>query len=88
MIEVVRLGSKSNATVVRIVSASGGGVVSVGSSSGGTITVPVSSGTGSRDGERWWQGVGDPPDVIVGSRPGDWYWDTESGDVYELTEGL
>ena len=77
-IQVVRVGNKSFATVVRVESVSPG--VSV---------VPVNTGVGSAGtGERWWQGEGPPPDLIVGAKVGDWYWDTISGNVYELTEGV
>lgn len=76
-VQVVRVGTTSSATVVRV----------EGIGSGSTV-VPVSSGSGPRTGERWWQGEGPPPDTIVGSRVGDFYWDVLSGDVYELTEGV
>lgn len=75
-VQVIRVGNKSATTVVRVESKSG------------AIVVPIESGAGSGAGERWWQGEGPPPDLIVGSRVGDWYWDTISGDVYELTEGV
>jgi hypothetical protein len=76
-VQVVRVGQKSPTTVVRVESRSGTATV-----------VPVATGSGSGSGERWWQGEGPPPDLIVGSRVGDWYWDTISGNVYELTEGV
>jgi hypothetical protein len=75
-VQVVRVGNKSSTTVVRVESRSG------------TTVVPVTTGTGSRTGERWWQGEGPPPELIVGSRVGDFYWSTDTGDVYELTEGV
>lgn len=34
-----------------------------------------------------WTGQGTPPDVIPGSKPGDTWLDTTTGDVYELEEG-
>lgn len=77
-VQVVRVGQKSPTTVVRIQSRE---------ESGATV-VPVSSGRGGVAGERWWQGEGPPPDLIIGCRPGDWYWDTITGNVYELTEGV
>lgn len=76
-VQVVRVGSRHVATVVRVNARPTGAQV-----------VPISGGTGAGTGERWWQGEGPPPDLIVGSRAGDWYWDTISGDVYELTEGV
>ena len=76
-VQIVRVGQRSAATVVRVNSAQSGATV-----------VPIATGTASGTGERWWQGEGPPPELIVGSRPGDWYWDTVSGNVYELTEGV
>lgn len=76
-VQVVRVGQRRVATVVRVNSVQSGATV-----------VPILSGSGSGSGERWWQGEGPPPELIVGARPGDWYWDTVSGDVYELTEGV
>ncbi len=76
-IQVVRVGKKSSSTVVRVES-----------SSGSVSVVPVSTGLGGGTGERWWQGEGSPPELIVGARVGDWYWDTTTGNVYELNEGV
>jgi hypothetical protein len=76
-VQVVRVGQKRVAAVVR-----------VDSHQSGVQVVPILSGSGAGSGERWWQGEGPPPDLIVGSRPGDWYWDTISGNVFELTEGV
>lgn len=77
VIQVVRVGNRSAATVVRAEGMSG---------SAATV-VDVSTGSRLRTGERWWQGEGPPPELIVGSRVGDMYWDTVTGNVYELDEG-
>lgn len=76
VVQVIRVGQRSSATVVRVESTPDNATI-----------VPVTSGSGDRSGERWWQGEGPPPELIVGSRVGDWYWDTISGDVFELNEG-
>jgi hypothetical protein len=75
-IQVVRVGTVSSTTVVRVDSVSS------------AVVVPVDTGRGGGLGERWWQGAGPPPDLIVGARVGDFYWNTITGDVFELTEGV
>jgi|GEM_PF-6653779 len=75
-IQIIRVGERSPTTVVRI------------NSHDSVAVVPVNSGTGTRYGERWWQGEGPPPDLIIGAQVGDFYWDTITGDVFELNEGV
>lgn len=46
------------------------------------------AGADGRDGlngQPRYQGFGPPPDVIVGSNPGDLYFDRSTGDLYQLT---
>ena len=37
----------------------------------------------SYDGVAWWYGEG-PPGTVVGSKPGDFYLDTTTGNIYKL----
>lgn len=37
----------------------------------------------SFSGVAWWYGVGEPV-TVIGSKPGDYYVDTESGTIYKL----
>lgn len=42
-------------------------------------------GTPGLPGAQWWDGEGPPQEPIPGANPGDYYLDTLTGDVYELT---
>jgi hypothetical protein len=49
--------------------------------------VTVYSGSPFLKGEKWWVGEGPPPELVPGASTGDLYWDSLTGDVYELTPG-
>ena len=42
-------------------------------------------GVDGEDGSKWFDGIGPPMEPIAGGEPGDYYLDTNNGDVYTLT---
>jgi hypothetical protein len=49
--------------------------------------ITIYSGVPTLQGEKWWVGEGPPTDLIAGASVGDFYWDSLTGTVYELTPG-
>lgn len=48
---------------------------------------PPGPAGGARTGGTWFVGVG-PPNLVIGSQPGDYYLDESTGTIYQLNGGI
>ena len=49
------------------------------------IQAPPTGGEAIVEYTRWWSGLGPPPEVIIGAKPGDIYVEDRTGTIYQLT---